>query len=150
MELFKSHLSRGVAHLKIGELDEALADFNETVALGDNPGRACFYRGIANFNKGNFHAAIDDLTESIRFDSKRGAAFLARAIAHTELGEENEAEKDLVTAYGLNNTEIGSFMDEYAISRNMFERSMALFDGDRGPWKIVLTDDEVIRMNEWQ
>jgi hypothetical protein len=25
-----------------------------------------------------------------------------------------------------------------------------MFDGDRGPWKIVLTDDEVIRMNEWQ
>jgi len=27
---------------------------------------------------------------------------------------------------------------------------MALFDGDRGPWKIVLTNDEVIRMSEWQ
>jgi len=95
LELFKSHISRGAAHLKIGELDEALADFNEAVSLGDNPGRAFFYRGIAYLNK-------------------------------------------------------GSFMDEYAISRNMFERSMALFDGDRGPWKIVLTNDEVIRMSQWQ
>ena len=139
-----------MAHLKIGELDEALADFSEAVSLGDNPGRAYFYRGIAQLNKGSFQEAVADLTESIRLDSKRGAAFLARGLAYSELGHQQEAETDLQTAYALNNTEIGSFMDEYAISRNMFERSMALFDGDRGPWKIVLTDDEVIRMNEWQ
>lgn len=150
LEPFKSHLSRGVAHLKLGEIDQALTDFEHSVALEQSSDRALFYRGIARLNQGKFSEAIDDLTTSIRLDPGRGAAFLARGLAHSELNHDKEAETDIRTAYAKNNTEIGTFLEEYAVSRSMFDRSIALFDGDRGPWKIVLTEDELCRMEQWQ
>ena len=148
MEVFKSHINRGKAHLKLGNLDAALVDFNASVSLGENPGRAFFYRGIAHINKDSYQKAIDDLSESLHIEPERGAALLARGLALALLGRQEEAEKDLAKAYVMHDTEIGSFLEEYAISGTLCERTMALFEGDHAPWNLVLTNDEIIRMTE--
>jgi tetratricopeptide (TPR) repeat protein len=148
MEVFKSYINRGKAHLKIGHLDEALADFNAAVSLGENPGRAFFYRGIAHINKESYQETIDDLSESLHSEPERGAALLTRGLALASLGRLEEAERDLANAYAMHDTEIGSFLEEYAISGTLCERTMALFKGDHAPWNLVLTNDEVIRMAE--
>lgn len=148
MEVFRSYINRGTAHLKIGNLDEALVDFNAALSLDGDSGRAFFYRGIAHLNKDNYQEAIDDLSESLRIDPERGVALLARGLALTLLGHKEEADQDLAKAYAMHDTEIGSFLEEYAISSTLCERTMALFEGDHGPWNLVLTNDEIIRMSE--
>jgi tetratricopeptide (TPR) repeat protein len=148
IEVFKSHINRGTAYLKIGNLDEALADFEAAVSLGEEPGRALFYRGIAHINKDNYKEAVGDLSEAIRLEPDRGTAVLARGLALALEGHLEEAEKDLAKAYTMHDTEIGSFLEEYAISGTLCERTMALFEGEHGPWNLVLTNDEVIRMSE--
>jgi tetratricopeptide (TPR) repeat protein len=146
IEVFRSYTNRGTAYLKIGNLDEALADFNAAVALNEDPGRAFFNRGIAHINKDNYQEAVDDLNESLRIEPERGATLLARGLALALLGHREEADQDLARAYAMHDTEIGSFLEEYAISGTLCERTMALFEGDHGPWNLVLTNDEVIRM----
>jgi len=148
IEVFKSRINRGTAHLKIGDLDEALVDFDEAVSLGEEPGRAFFYRGIAHLNKDNYQEAVNDFNEALRIKPDRGIALLARGLALALLGRKVEAEEDLANAYAMNDTEIGSFLEEYAISGTLCERTMALFQEEHGPWNLVLTNDEVIRMSE--
>ena len=147
-EVFKSHINRGTAYLKIGKFAEALADFNAAVLLGEEAGRAFFYRGIAHLNMDNYQEAVDDLSESLRFKPEHGVALLARGLALSLLGYQEEAEKDLNNAYALHDTEIGSFLEEYAVAGTLCERTMALFEEEKGPWNLVLTNDEVIRMFE--
>jgi tetratricopeptide (TPR) repeat protein len=148
VEVFKSHINRGKAHLKIGNLDEALADFETAVSLGEEPGRAFFYRGIAHINKDNCQKAVEDFNEALRIIPERGVVLLARGLALGLLGHKVEAKQDLAKAYAMNDTEIGSFLEEYAISETLCERTMALFEEVPGPWNLVLTNDEVIRMSE--
>ena len=148
IEVFKSHINRGTAYVKVGKLDEALVDFNAAVALGEEPERAFFSRGIAHLNKDNYQEAVNDFNEALRIKPERGVARLARGLALTLLGHRVEAEQDLAKAYAMNDTEIGSFLEEYAISGTLCERTMALFQEEHGPWNLVLTNDEVIRMSE--
>lgn len=148
-EPLRALLSRGVAYLKLGQLDEAISDFSGVLDGGGDCERAFFYRGIAHLNKGNYEEAITDLTRTLGHNSKRGAAYVARSLAHSELGHVKEAERDIQNAYVSNNVVLGDFIEEYAISRTMFNRSMALFDGDRGPWSQIITVDEMKRIKDY-
>lgn len=148
--IFNVHLSRGVAYLKTGDVQKALEDFKEAVVLDGGSERAMFYRGMAHLNLGNYEMAVEDLSKAIELKDDRGASYLGRGIALAELGRMSEAEADLRSTYVLNNVEIGSFLEEYAVSRTMLDRSIALLEGDRGPWTLVMTNDEIERMNQWR
>lgn len=143
---FAALLGRGVAYLKTVNLEHAMTDFEAAVALGKDPSHAYFYRGIVHLNKREYHDAIEDLTEAIRFNPERGVVYLARGLAHGGLEHKNEARADLETAYTAADTDIATFIEEYTISRDLFDRTVALFDYEGGPWKMIMTDDEIIKM----
>lgn len=145
-EPLRALLARGVALLKSEQFAEAISDFSEVLSEGGDCQRAHFYRGICHLNLGHYGEAVADFDASLARNPERGSAYLARGLAHAELGNMAAAEADISNSYVLNNVEVGEFLEEFAISRTMFNRSMALFDGDRGPWRLVMTEEEVQRM----
>jgi tetratricopeptide (TPR) repeat protein len=143
------YLSRGAAFLTIGELDKSIDDFNRVLEIDSDNDRAFYYRGIAHLLRGEFSYAVADLSASITFNYDRGAAFFARGIAHAELDHTDESLRDMKTAIAFSNKEIEGFANLFGENRTLFGKSMALLEGERGPWSIVMNEDEVNKLKKW-
>jgi tetratricopeptide (TPR) repeat protein len=143
------YLSRGAALLTTGELDKSIDDFNRVLEIDTDNERAFYYRGLAHFRKGDFNDAVDDLSSSIMLNHDRGAAFFARGVAYAELDHTDESLRDLKTAVAFSNKEVEGFANQFGENRTLYGKSMALLEGDRGPWSIVMNEDEVNKLKKW-
>jgi len=143
------YTSRGAVYLTIGELDKSIDDFNRVLEIDADNERAFYYRGIAHLRKGKFNQAIDDLSTSISFNHERGATFFARGLAYAELDRTDESLRDLKTAIAFSNREVESFTNLFGENRTLFGKSIALLEGERGPWSIVMNEDEVNKLKKW-
>ncbi|MBI5559537.1 MAG: tetratricopeptide repeat protein [Deltaproteobacteria bacterium] len=145
----RSYLSRGVAYLKTGEYDKAIDDFTAVLELEPDNDRGYYYRGIAFLDEGDYECALEDLNHAITMNRERGTAFLARGLAKSQLGREEEAVRDFKSAVVYSDVEVGSFANTFGSNHTLFERSMALLEGERGPLRIVLTAEEVKKLEKW-
>lgn len=137
------HLNRGAAYLNLEEYDLAIDDFTHVLEIDTDNERAYFYRGVAYLNKGGFRSAVEDLTQSIRLNHNRGIAFFARGLANAELDNVEDALRDIKTAIAFSDVEVGKFLNQYGSHRTTFDKTMALFEGERGPWSMILTEEDV-------
>jgi tetratricopeptide (TPR) repeat protein len=144
-----TYLSRGAAYLTIGELDKSLDDFDRVLEIDADNERAYYYRGLVHLQKGDFKKALSDLSTLISFNHDRGAAFFARGLAYAELDRTDESLRDLKTAIAFSNKEVESFANLFGENRTLFGKSMALLEGERGPWSIVMNEDEVNKLKKW-
>jgi len=62
----RARLVRGAAHLKLGQIDEALDDLTTVIEGGGDCEKAFFLRGIAYLNEGEFANSLIDLNKSNR------------------------------------------------------------------------------------
>lgn len=143
------YLNRGAAYLTTARYPEAEGDFNLVLGIDTDNERAHYYRGITRLLLGNHEGAVKDLTASITINHTRGASYLARGVALAELGKEEEAALDFKTATVFSNVEVEGFMNLFGNNRSLFNRSMSLLEGDRGPLKAVLTEEEVNKLKIW-
>lgn len=143
------YLNRGAAYLIIGELDKSIDDFNRILEIDADNERTYYYRGIAHLRKGEYELAIDDLSRSISLNHERGGAFFARGLAHAELDHTDESMRDLQTAIAFSNNEVEGFTNLFEENRTLFDKSMALLEGERGPWSIVLDEAEINKLKKW-
>jgi tetratricopeptide (TPR) repeat protein len=143
------YLNRGAAYLSVGDHEDAEADFSRVLEIDEDHERAHYFRGVARLILGNLEGSVEDLTASLAINHERGVAFLARGIAFAELGREDEALNDFKTATVFSSVEVGNFLSQFSSHRTMFDRSMALLEGERGPWKAVMTEEEVEKTRQW-
>ena len=143
------YLNRGAAYLSIGETDWAIDDFTRVLNIDADNERALYYRGLAHVRKGDYDQAIEDLSCSIALNHERGAAFFARGLAFAELDRVDESLRDLKTAIAFSNREVESFANMFGENRTLFDKSIALLEGERGPWSIVLNQDEIDKLKKW-
>jgi Flp pilus assembly protein TadD len=92
---------------------------------------------------------VEDLTRSIMMNHERGGAFFARGLAYAELERTEEALRDMKTAISFSTKEVLTFSNLFGESRTRFDKSMALLEGERGPWSIVLNEEEVENLRDW-
>lgn len=142
-------LNRGVAYMTVGELDKSIDDFTRVLEFDAGNERAFYYRGITHLRKGDYKQAVADLSESISLNNDRGAAFFARGLAHAELDHIDESLHDLKTAVAFSNQEVERFANQFGENRTLFDKSIALLEGERGPWSIVMNEDEVRKLKRW-
>ena len=142
-------LNRGAAYLIMGEIDKSIDDFNRVLEIDADNERTYYYRGIAYYRKGEYGLAIDDLNRSIALNHDRGGAFFARGLAHAELEHTDESLRDLQTAIAFSNKEVEGFANLFGENRTLFDKSMALLEGERGPWSIVLDEAEINKLKKW-
>jgi Tfp pilus assembly protein PilF len=104
-----SLISRGSAFLRLNLLDEALTDFDRTIASHPSYARTYHLRGLVKARQGVNQAALADFDKAVALDPHYGAAFTSRAIVHQELGHDALATDDMATVAGLTRVNLETY-----------------------------------------
>ena len=139
-------LARGAAYLKLGQFDKALEDFTAVLEGGGDFEKAYFLRGLVYMNKNDYANALIDFNKTLEYNEKRGAALLARGMVLTNLGRLEEAIRDIENPHVTANVVVDEFLEEYAISETAFNQVMTLLNVEPSLWNLVLTEDEMTKM----
>jgi tetratricopeptide (TPR) repeat protein len=78
------YANRGSAYLAGGDVDAAIADFDEAIELDLEEATAYYLRGITYYRKGDFDRAIADFDEALRLDPNHSSAREGREAALEE------------------------------------------------------------------
>ena len=91
----------GLAKEKKGDLNGALADYNQAIKL--NPKNAIAYknRGIAKEKKGDLDGAMADFNQAVQLNPKYAAAYYGRGDVKRKKGDLNGANADFNQASKL-------------------------------------------------
>jgi tetratricopeptide (TPR) repeat protein len=90
-----SYVNRGAAYAGKGDLDRAIADFDDAIRRDPKFAGAYFNRGSAYQVKGDLDRAIADFNEAIRLDPKLTAACYRRGKAYADQGDLDRGLADL-------------------------------------------------------
>jgi lipoprotein NlpI len=90
-----------MAYTSSGELDRAIAEYDEAIRLDPNLAFAYNNRGVTYGAQGKFDRAVADYTETIRLDPKLAIAYSSRGIAYLYSGAPAEALADVRRASEL-------------------------------------------------
>lgn len=96
-----AYYNRGLAHYAKGDIDRAIADYNEALRLDPNYASAFENRGWAWIHKGNLDRSIADYNEAIRLDPKLSVAYSGRGIVWYAAGDLDRAIADYNEAIRL-------------------------------------------------
>ena len=92
----KGYYLRAFVEDKLGQPDQAIADYSKAIELDPTNGEPRANRGIIYFNnKQNYQAAKDDFDEAIRINPKNGEIILNRVRCWIALRNKAEALKDI-------------------------------------------------------
>src|ERR1700687_2120498 len=90
-DLTKARFSRGVAYLGTGQIDRAIADFDQAIALNPNEPTGFNNRGVAYAEKGQYDRAIADYDEAVRLSPNFPQALSNRGVVYTGTGRYDRA-----------------------------------------------------------
>ena len=96
-----AHGGRARAYRGKGDLDKALADFDEAVKLDPKSALTHVDRGAIYQAKGDLDRAIADYDEAIEIDPNYANAFLSRANAYRDKHDLERTKQDLEAALRL-------------------------------------------------
>jgi len=94
--------ARGFARQAKGDLDGALADYDQALELDPRNLEACYRRGLARQAKGNWDGAVADFTAIISLNPKNADAFSNRGFVKQAQGDLDGALADYDQALLLN------------------------------------------------
>jgi len=125
-----TYLSRGVARLQLGDLEQAEEDFTRSLQLNPSTPRAWYYRGTARMVARNFVEAIRDFTRTIALEPRHGLAYLARGTCYEETGMREAAAKDIRAALMETRASTQRFVDSMGMIRTQADRAFHLTIGE--------------------
>jgi len=96
------YVSRGVAYVKKGMNEQALADFDTAVKLKPDDTDARFRRGGTRIQLKQYQGAIEDLTAVIQTDPMHAAAYRLRGFSYNMLDQNTNGTADNDKACSLN------------------------------------------------
>jgi tetratricopeptide (TPR) repeat protein/tRNA A-37 threonylcarbamoyl transferase component Bud32 len=94
---------RAGIHVELGNLTNALTDYNELIANGDGEAEDYYQRGQLLFMESDYDAAVNDLDRAILLDADLVDAYVLRASSNLELGNPEAAKADLERALQFGN-----------------------------------------------
>jgi tetratricopeptide (TPR) repeat protein/serine/threonine protein kinase len=96
-----AYACRGLAYIKLGQYDKAVADCSRAVALDPKHVAAWFNRARAYEKLGRYDKAADDSSRAIDLDPKYVQAWYNRGNAYRDLGQHDKAVADFSKAIDL-------------------------------------------------
>ena len=143
------HLSCGVAHLKLKEVDEAINDFSKAIDANNKSARAYFYRGLSYMDKNEYEKAADDFSQALERKTDYGMAKFSRAVAYARMNKTEEATEDMMAVIPEMEKNLQAFSDSYGIIRTEMWKVFAQLSGER-PWPTVeLGEKEIETIKKW-
>jgi tetratricopeptide (TPR) repeat protein len=121
---------RGLEHVALGNLDAALADFTQAIALGpDFPG-PYLLRANAFADKGEFDKAFADFSEAIRLDPEYSGGWFDRGNLHLRRGNLDEALADYTRVLDLESDHAAAYFQRGNVhaQRGKWDAAVADFD----------------------
>jgi tetratricopeptide (TPR) repeat protein len=136
-----SYLSRGAAHLKLKESDEAVSDFSRVVDLDGKNARAFYYRGMAYAQRKDYDKAVDDFTRAIELKPNEGSFLFARGASYMELGKSEEAGEDIRNATNYLEATVQGYVDTIG-DRTHLHKVLAILEGERRSETLAVDESE--------
>jgi tetratricopeptide (TPR) repeat protein len=120
-----AYANRGRAYLRIGDLDEALRDFNAAIRLDPRYGDFYYRRGNAHWYLGDYVRAQDDYDRALRYDPRHIDAHIARGLVHMQHGSPDEALADFTRAIELDPHRAESYLSRarFHMARGDYDRA---------------------------
>jgi len=140
-----SYLSRGVAHLQLGNFQPALDDFTKAIELNAANPRAHFYRGIVHMVSKRYLMAVHDFTRTLEVEPQHGLAYAARGSCYLEMGLEDEAAVDLKAALVQAQISGQRFVDSMGLVRTQLDRAFHLWIGEARDPRLTREEYEQLR-----
>ena len=97
----RAYKHRGLAHAKLGHVQQAYEDLSQAIALDPQDAIAYNQRGIASFAAGNVPAALTDFSRAIALQPQLAEAYSNRGIMARTLGDYLQASQDFARAAQL-------------------------------------------------
>ena len=140
-----SYLSRGVAHLQLGNLQSAIDDFSKAIELNPANPRAHYYRGTAHMVSKKFLLAVYDFTRTIEIEPQYGLAYAARGSCYLEMGLHEEATADLKAALVQAQISGQRFVDSMGLVRTQLDRAFHHWIGEARDPRLTREEYEQLR-----
>ncbi|MBM4145035.1 MAG: hypothetical protein FJ240_01995 [Nitrospira sp.] len=144
-----AHLSRGVAHIKIKEVDMALEDFSKAVSANNKSARAYFFRGMAHMMKEEFEKAVPDFTQALGLKTDYAMAKFARAVSYARMDKFDESAQDMMVVMPQMEENFQGFADSYGIIKTEMWKVMAqMSEGEKMP-PLGLSEKDITTLKKW-
>jgi tetratricopeptide (TPR) repeat protein len=129
-KVFSLYNNRGLAKVRKGNLDDAIADF--TSALNQNPKfvEALKNRGIARHMQGDYDAAIADFNRALLLDPKSPDLYNMRGLALFNKEEYDRAIEDFNKAISLDPNYPKAYVNRGLVFQSMRQPDRAIADFD--------------------
>jgi len=101
-ELAVAYDRRGIAYVRKGDYENAIADYNAAIERNPRYAEAYNDRGVAYFRKADYDRAIADTTQAIALKPDFADAFANRAEAYAQKHDDDRAIADFSRAIELN------------------------------------------------
>jgi lipoprotein NlpI len=149
------HFNRGGVFMQLGEFENAIQDFTQTVLIKPEHKSAYLTRGVALRAVGRSEQALTDLTKALelRSDSEQ-EMYNLRGLAYNDIGDYPNAIEDFTTALTFNPAWAYAtrnrgrsryYMGQYAEAAVDFE---AAYDLERDPWMAIWSFVALSRSNQ--
>ncbi len=122
--------NRGYAYDEKGDLDRAIADYDQAIQLNPKDALAFNNRGWAYERKGDHDRAIADFDHAIRLNPKDAIAFNVRGIAYRAKNDLDRAIADYASSIRLNPQNANAFNNRGVVylTKGDYRRAIADFD----------------------
>ncbi|WP_316176662.1 MULTISPECIES: J domain-containing protein [unclassified Bradyrhizobium] len=125
-----SFLKRGMDRSRQGDLERAVADFDEAIRLAPRNADLYRYRARDLVRMGRIDRALGDFERAIRLDPNDPVLFHDRGLAHQRKGDLDEALVDLDHAVRMGFSDAGMYSDRGAVwlAKGRYDRALADFN----------------------
>lgn len=98
----RAYYNRGLAYLKLGKYNLALADCLTSIELSPQDARGYYNCGISHYELGNYEQALKEFTTTTELAPNWMMGYYKRAMTFVELDQWADAEYDNLYAWYLN------------------------------------------------
>ncbi len=117
-----------MAYDEKGDLDRALADYDQALKLHANFPEAYVNRGVAYHRKGDYGRAIADFTQALALNPNLAPAYYNRGTSYQRQGEPSRAITDYSQALTLNPRYIAAYVDRGSAYMDQGDYARAIAD----------------------
>jgi tetratricopeptide (TPR) repeat protein len=121
---------RGFTHIQLGNWEQAISDYSETILIDPDNFTAHFNRAFAYYEQGDLEAAIRDYGLAIQLDPMYADSYYNRGIAYYDLGDFDSTIQDMDQAIQLdpNSADIYTMRGRAYRAKGDFETAIRDYD----------------------